>query len=107
MPIKTTFCLYSSLLRTTEHSTLFSSSLSLSHSFMAGSVSLLLGVIFWVALVWVGSVSSSSKFDELFQPGWALDHFVYEGDTLKMKLDNYSGILINCFILFLVSIVSH
>lgn len=62
---------------------------------MARSVSLLLGVIFWVALVWVGSVSSSSKFDELFQPGWALDHFVYEGDTLKMKLDNYSGILIN------------
>lgn len=36
-------------------------------------------------------VVSSSKFDELFQPSWALDHFTYEGDNLKLKLDNYSG----------------
>ncbi|XP_022135667.1 xyloglucan endotransglucosylase/hydrolase protein 9-like [Momordica charantia] len=35
--------------------------------------------------------ASSSKFDELFQPSWALDHFNYKGDTLELKLDNYSG----------------
>ncbi|KAK3010785.1 hypothetical protein RJ639_011311 [Escallonia herrerae] len=44
---------------------------------------------FSVALLLVGSVCSS-KFDELFQPYWANDHFVYEGEQLKMKLDNYS-----------------
>lgn len=38
----------------------------------------------------VGCLCSSS-FDELFQPSWALDHFTYEGEVLKMKLDNYSG----------------
>ncbi|GFY99122.1 xyloglucan endotransglucosylase/hydrolase 9 [Actinidia rufa] len=43
-----------------------------------------------LAIVMAGSVSSS-KFDELFQPSWSLDHFTYEGETLKMKLDNYSG----------------
>lgn len=63
---------------------------------MAGSVSLLVGLMFLVALV--GSVSSSSKFDDLFQPNWAFDHFTYEGDTLKMKLDNYSGILLKCIL---------
>ncbi|XP_042516469.1 xyloglucan endotransglucosylase/hydrolase protein 9-like [Macadamia integrifolia] len=34
---------------------------------------------------------SPSKFDELFQPSWALDHFIYEGEQLQLKLDNYSG----------------
>lgn len=34
---------------------------------------------------------SSSKFDELFVPYWASDHFTYEGEIVKMKLDNYSG----------------
>ncbi|KAH6795978.1 hypothetical protein C2S51_036964 [Perilla frutescens var. frutescens] len=33
----------------------------------------------------------SSRFDELFQPDWALDHFTYEGELVKMKLDSYSG----------------
>ncbi|KAA8524535.1 hypothetical protein F0562_010958 [Nyssa sinensis] len=42
-----------------------------------------------VGIAMVGLVSSSS-FDELFQPGWAMDHFIYEGELLKMKLDNYS-----------------
>ncbi|CAL5209968.1 unnamed protein product [Lathyrus oleraceus] len=42
-------------------------------------------VFFLVALV------ASSKFEELFQPGWAMDHFVHEGDLLKLKLDKYSG----------------
>jgi len=45
---------------------------------------------FSVAVVMVGSVESS-RFDELFQPRWAMDHFTYEGELLKMKLDNYSG----------------
>lgn len=34
---------------------------------------------------------SSSKFDDLFQPSWSLDHVVYEGEQLKLKLDHYSG----------------
>lgn len=45
---------------------------------------------FSVAVVMVGLVESS-RFDELFQPRWAMDHFTYEGELLKMKLDNYSG----------------
>lgn len=50
----------------------------------------ILGV--WVGLVMLMSSGvNSSKFDELFEPGWAMDHFVYEGETLKMKLDNFSG----------------
>ncbi|XP_043718968.1 xyloglucan endotransglucosylase/hydrolase protein 9 [Telopea speciosissima] len=41
-------------------------------------------------VVLVGLVSAS-RFDDLFQPNWALDHFIYEGEELKLKLDNYSG----------------
>lgn len=37
------------------------------------------------------AVAASAKFDELFQPSWAFDHFLHEGDLLKLKLDNYSG----------------
>ncbi|CAO2813291.1 unnamed protein product [Amaranthus hypochondriacus] len=36
-------------------------------------------------------VVNSSKFDELFQPSWASEHLIYEGDLLKLKLDNFSG----------------
>ena len=36
-------------------------------------------------------LATSAKFDELFHPAWALDHFIYEGDLIKLKLDNYSG----------------
>ncbi|ERN18435.1 hypothetical protein AMTR_s00453p00010790 [Amborella trichopoda] len=32
-----------------------------------------------------------ATFDELFEPSWAQDHFMYEGETLKLKLDNSSG----------------
>lgn len=60
-------------------------SLFLCSSLMAALVVLFVGL---VALV--GSVSSA-KFDELFQPSWAMDHFVYEGELLKLKLDNSSG----------------
>lgn len=45
----------------------------------------------------VMSSSSTSRFDEFFQPSWALDHFLYEGEVLRMKLDTNSGI--NYFIL--------
>lgn len=34
---------------------------------------------------------SCSKFDELVQPSWATDHIIYEGELLKLKLDNSSG----------------
>ncbi|KAK4784785.1 hypothetical protein SAY86_019153 [Trapa natans] len=51
-----------------------------------------MGAVFglFVGLVVAGSVSST-KFEELFQPSWAADHHVHEGDVLKLKLDYYSG----------------
>ena len=62
---------------------------SLAHTSMALSVPVfLLGTL--LGLVLVGLVSSA-KFEELFQPSWAMDHFIYEGELLKLKLDNYSG----------------
>lgn len=45
----------------------------------------------FVCLMLSVSLSTSSKFDELFQPSWAFDHFLHEGDLLKLKLDNSSG----------------
>lgn len=48
-----------------------------------------LGVM--IGLMMVVTPVSSKKFDELFQARWALDHFVYQGDTLRMKLDKLSG----------------
>lgn len=44
----------------------------------------------FVGLAMVGLVSSA-KFEELFQPAWANDHFIREGELLKLKLDKYSG----------------
>uniref|UniRef100_A0A7N0TJU7 Xyloglucan endotransglucosylase/hydrolase n=1 Tax=Kalanchoe fedtschenkoi TaxID=63787 RepID=A0A7N0TJU7_KALFE len=44
-----------------------------------------------LVLMMVVSLSSAAKFEELFQPSWAQDHFEYEGELLKLKLDNYSG----------------
>lgn len=49
------------------------------------------GLFVCLMLVFCVSMSSSSKFDELFRPSWAFDHFVHEGDLLKLKLDNSSG----------------
>lgn len=43
-----------------------------------------------VGLLMVGLVSSA-KFDDLYQTSWAFDHVQYDGDTLKLNLDNYSG----------------
>ncbi|XP_030544409.1 xyloglucan endotransglucosylase protein 6 [Rhodamnia argentea] len=43
-----------------------------------------------VGLALVGLVMSA-RFEELYQPSWAMDHFAYEGDVLRLKLDNYSG----------------
>lgn len=54
---------------------------------MSGTV---MSLLFMALVVTVSSVSSA-KFEELFQPSWAMDHFVYEGELLKLKLDNYSG----------------
>ncbi|KAK4846936.1 hypothetical protein QYF36_023427 [Acer negundo] len=51
-------------------------------------MSVLLGFLLGLVMV---VLASSAKFDELFQASWALDHFAYEGETLKLKLDNYSG----------------
>ncbi|XP_043688321.1 xyloglucan endotransglucosylase/hydrolase protein 9-like [Telopea speciosissima] len=48
-------------------------------------------LLFSVSIVVLVGLVSTSTFDELFQPSWALDHFIYEGEQLKLKLDNYSG----------------
>ena len=56
---------------------------------MAVSVFKMLG--FFVGFFLIVGLVSSAKFDELFQPSWALDHFAYEGELLRLKLDNYSG----------------
>ncbi|KVH43675.1 Concanavalin A-like lectin/glucanase superfamily, partial [Cynara cardunculus var. scolymus] len=39
----------------------------------------------------VCSVISTTKFDQLFQPYCAADHFSFNGEALNMKLDNFSG----------------
>lgn len=54
---------------------------------MSGFLGLFVGLMFVVGV----AVAASAKFDELFQPSWAFDHFLHEGDLLKLKLDNYSG----------------
>lgn len=63
-------------------------SLSMAISLTGNNMSAFLGLFVGLALV---GLASSAKFDELFQPSWALDHFTYEGELLKLKLDNYSG----------------
>lgn len=65
--------------------------LTLSYTLVpAMAVSVTLFLVVFVALVSLGLVSSA-KFEELFQPSWAMDHFMYEGELLKLKLDNFSG----------------
>ncbi|KAG6404853.1 hypothetical protein SASPL_132429 [Salvia splendens] len=44
----------------------------------------------FAAFAMVG-LANSSKFDQLFQPSWAFDHFTNEGEVVHMKLDNHSG----------------
>ncbi|WOK96443.1 xyloglucan endotransglucosylase/hydrolase protein 9 [Canna indica] len=46
-------------------------------------------LLFWVAVAATGV--RCSKFDDLVQPSWATDHIIYEGELLKLKLDNSSG----------------
>lgn len=48
--------------------------------------------IFCFAFAVLVGLGSSRNFEELFQPSWALDHVMFEGEQLKLKLDNYSGI---------------
>ncbi|XXG71243.1 hypothetical protein AAC387_Pa07g0541 [Persea americana] len=47
--------------------------------------------IFCFAFAVLVGLGSSRNFEELFQPSWALDHVMFEGEQLKLKLDNYSG----------------
>lgn len=77
---------YTQVLLRQPLSKIFFLSLCFKLSPMASSVFLTL----WVSLLLLG-FASSAKFDELFQPSWALDHFNYNGDILQLKLDNYSG----------------
>ena len=38
------------------------------------------------------SASNCAEFTDIFEPSWANDHVMYEGELLKLKLDNFSGI---------------
>lgn len=49
----------------------------------------LLGLMFFVAFSVTGV--SGAKFDEVIQASWASDHMTYDGELLKLKLDNFSG----------------
>jgi len=35
--------------------------------------------------------SNCVEFNDIFEPSWATDHVMYEGELLKLKLDNVSG----------------
>ena len=50
----------------------------------------LLGFMFLVSFSVTGV--SGAKFDEVIQASWASDHMIYDGELLKLKLDNFSGI---------------
>lgn len=63
-------------------------SLSLDIFSAMAKISVFIG--FFVGFLLLGLVSAS-YFEQLYQPSWAFDHFTQEGDTLKLKLDNYSG----------------
>ncbi|KVH95959.1 Beta-glucanase [Cynara cardunculus var. scolymus] len=56
---------------------------------MASSSSFLFTTLF--LSLYVCSVISTAKFDQLFQPYWAADHFSFDGEAVNMKLDNFSG----------------
>ncbi|XP_077231353.1 xyloglucan endotransglucosylase protein 6-like [Tasmannia lanceolata] len=47
--------------------------------------------MFLLCLMTLLKLAISANFSELFQPNWAPDHIVSEGDILKLKLDNISG----------------
>ncbi|XP_010910122.2 xyloglucan endotransglucosylase protein 6 [Elaeis guineensis] len=49
----------------------------------------LLGFMFLVSFSVTGV--SGAKFDEVIQASWASDHMIYDGELLKLKLDNFSG----------------
>ncbi|KAG1365384.1 xyloglucan endotransglucosylase/hydrolase protein 9 [Cocos nucifera] len=50
---------------------------------------ILLGVVLFVACTVTGV--RGTKFDGVIQASWALDHVIYDGELLKLKLDNFSG----------------
>ncbi|KAG6604837.1 Xyloglucan endotransglucosylase/hydrolase protein 9 [Cucurbita argyrosperma subsp. argyrosperma] len=57
---------------------------------MAASMSFPCFLVLFLGFCLVGSVESRD-FHELYQPSWAFDHFIYEGELLKLRLDNSSG----------------
>ncbi|KAG7010713.1 Xyloglucan endotransglucosylase/hydrolase protein 9 [Cucurbita argyrosperma subsp. argyrosperma] len=57
---------------------------------MAASVSFACVLGFFLCSLMAGSIESRN-FHDLFQPSWAFDHFIYEGELLKLRLDNSSG----------------
>ncbi|XP_022986355.1 xyloglucan endotransglucosylase/hydrolase protein 9-like [Cucurbita maxima] len=57
---------------------------------MATSVSFACVLGFFLCSLMADSIESRN-FHDLFQPSWAFDHFIYEGELLKLRLDNSSG----------------
>lgn len=50
-----------------------------------------------IMMVWMISCGESvpgAKFEELYRSSWAMDHCVNDGEVTKLKLDNFSGTLI-------------
>ncbi|XP_010522666.1 PREDICTED: xyloglucan endotransglucosylase/hydrolase protein 9 [Tarenaya hassleriana] len=45
----------------------------------------------WMMCLAMCGVVSGAKFEDLYQPSWATDHVVYEGDVIGLRLDNFSG----------------
>ena len=36
--------------------------------------------------------SNFAQFTDIFEPGWAIDHFMFEGELLKLKLNKFFGV---------------
>ena len=36
--------------------------------------------------------SNFAQFTDIFEPDWAIDHFMLEGELLKLKLNKFFGI---------------
>ncbi|KAI4363805.1 hypothetical protein MLD38_019977 [Melastoma candidum] len=56
-----------------------------------GNLSHFKGVLVLFGLLALVGLATGAQFYKLFQPSWATDHFMYEGDVLKLRLDKYSG----------------
>lgn len=62
----------------------------LSKSSMTMTMILVLFILAMLLLLFVHAVNSAN-FSEVFQPNWAPDHIVIQGDQISLSLDNTTG----------------